>query len=394
MSIADANVDVLVVGAGPAGALAAVQLARTGLSVHIVERAPWPRPKVCGGCLSPAGVALLESVGLGQLPDRAGAATFEQLLLHHRGGQHTLPLGRGVAISRQTLDATLIDVATAQGARFTPATRATVPQTPEPLQADPGIRPVVLHSGGGTETINARMIVAADGLTGPITTAALGPAKVASNARIGLGSVIDAQANDYAPATIHMGWFRHGYTGAVVVEQGQLCIAAAIDPVWLRQQPDTLAALHRAAAAAGMPPLPPMERAILRGTPPLTRHRRILGAPRLLAIGDAAGYVEPFTGEGMTWAMASALAVTPFILENLSRWDETTPARWTDHWQRMLHARQRMCGLVSAALRSGWLAPAAVRLLAECPPLARRIAAWMHRPIAMAAQPINPGGAS
>ena len=394
MSAADATVDVLIVGAGPAGAMAAVLLARAGLRVRIVERATWPRAKVCGGCISPAGIALLESVGLGGLPARAGAATFEQLVLHHRGGRHTLPLGRGVAVSRQALDAALIDEATAQGASFTPGTRATIPQTSEPIQADPSSRPVELHSDSGTEIISTRIVLAADGLAGPVTTAALGPPVVAANARIGLGTVIDAPTNDYAPGTIHMGWFRHGYIGAVEVEQGRLCIAAAIGPMWLRQQPDTAAALTRAAAAAGMPPLLPVERSMLRGTPLLTRHHPILGGPRLLAVGDAAGYVEPFTGEGMTWAMASALAVTPFIMENLSRWDEATPAHWTDHWQRMLHARHRTCGLVSAALRSGWLVPAAVRLLAECPPLARHITAWMHRPIAMADRPFHDGGAS
>ena len=64
--------DVLVLGAGPAGAAAARQLARRGHRVLIVEKARLPRAKVCGGCLSGGALDVLQMIGLGDLPIRCG----------------------------------------------------------------------------------------------------------------------------------------------------------------------------------------------------------------------------------------------------------------------------------------------------------------------------------
>ena len=65
--------DVLVVGAGPAGAVAAHELARRGARVLLADRVDFPRGKVCGGCLSVRGLGVLNQLGLGDLPKRLGA---------------------------------------------------------------------------------------------------------------------------------------------------------------------------------------------------------------------------------------------------------------------------------------------------------------------------------
>ncbi|MHC5542449.1 FAD-dependent monooxygenase, partial [Singulisphaera rosea] len=64
--------DVIVIGAGPAGALSALLAARSGLSTLLVERKRFPRPKVCGTCLNRSAVELLESLGLGEIPASSG----------------------------------------------------------------------------------------------------------------------------------------------------------------------------------------------------------------------------------------------------------------------------------------------------------------------------------
>ena len=58
-----------------------------------------------------------------------------------------------------------------------------------------------------------------------------------------------------------------------------------------------------------------------KGTPELTRRPVRLGAERLFAVGDAGGYVEPFTGEGVLWALSGARALAPLVARVAERWD-------------------------------------------------------------------------
>ena len=78
--------DAIVVGAGPAGAMAARELARTGISVLLVDRARFPRYKVCGGCLNPRALRLLRKAGLGGLMARLGAVPLTKLRVGYRLG--------------------------------------------------------------------------------------------------------------------------------------------------------------------------------------------------------------------------------------------------------------------------------------------------------------------
>ena len=79
------NWDVVVVGAGPAGALAAIELARKGIQVLLVEKRNFPRWKVCGCCLNAQAQAVLASVGQSELIEQQGGVALDQLLLGHKG---------------------------------------------------------------------------------------------------------------------------------------------------------------------------------------------------------------------------------------------------------------------------------------------------------------------
>ena len=74
--------DALVIGAGPAGSVAARELARRGCRVLLVDKATFPRPKVCGCCVNGAAIRALERLGLGHVLDGAIAARQ-----HHGGGR-------------------------------------------------------------------------------------------------------------------------------------------------------------------------------------------------------------------------------------------------------------------------------------------------------------------
>src|SRR5262245_7358632 len=100
--------DVLIVGAGPAGSLAAHELARRGVRTLLVDRARFPRYKVCGSCLSAAGLRELAATGLGSLPALRDAPRLRSLRVHTRGHAAEIPIPAGAAISRRALDSALV----------------------------------------------------------------------------------------------------------------------------------------------------------------------------------------------------------------------------------------------------------------------------------------------
>jgi flavin-dependent dehydrogenase len=116
----------VVVGAGPAGSLAARQLAIAGIDTLLVEKARFPREKVCGCCLSARALAVLESVGLGDLAARHSAAALETLRLSCGPAHAAVAIQGGASLSRAALDCALVEAATHAGARFLSETTATV----------------------------------------------------------------------------------------------------------------------------------------------------------------------------------------------------------------------------------------------------------------------------
>ncbi|HWE38443.1 MAG TPA: hypothetical protein VG406_17860 [Isosphaeraceae bacterium] len=144
-------------------------------------------------------------------------------------------------------------------------------------------------------------------------------------------------------------------------------IAAAFDTEFVR----SLGSPARAAAAilgeAGFPPVPALESAEWRGTPALTRRASPLGDERLLLLGDAAGYVEPFTGEGMAWAIASGLAIAPIAVRAIEGWTPSLIREWSSLHHRIVGRRQLVCRAASVVLRRPWLMPLAFGALALWP---------------------------
>src|SRR5262249_52739316 len=118
-------IDVLVVGAGPAGSVAATVLARAGVHVQIVDRATFPREKLCGDTGNPGTLVLLRRIGLSARIEDRGLAV-EGMRLTGQGGvavDGRYPDGCvGRAIARRDLDWALLTSATAAGANFEPLT--------------------------------------------------------------------------------------------------------------------------------------------------------------------------------------------------------------------------------------------------------------------------------
>jgi 2-polyprenyl-6-methoxyphenol hydroxylase-like FAD-dependent oxidoreductase len=281
------------------------------------------------------------------------------------------------------MDALLVEAAQAVGVCFLPNTRAEV-------RGIAGYtRQVVLHDGASPgaspRTVVSRLVIAADGLGHPsLSRLPEFSSGVVSGSRIGAGCEVPSFPAAYGPGTIHMAIGRQGYVGLVVVETGLLNIAAAIDARWLREQGGAGPAAAAILAEARCPAISNLEHAEWQGTVQLTRRETRLAAERLFLIGDAAGYEEPFTGEGMTWAAIAGCAVAPLAARAIECWQPELAGAWTAAYRQMIIPRQRVCRTVSAVLRSRWSVAAITHLLALTPavarPLARRLVRLLNAP--------------
>jgi flavin-dependent dehydrogenase len=360
--------DVVVIGAGPAGATAALLLARGGRRVLIVERKAFPRYKVCGGCLSAAGLRHIEQLGLGPALRAQAAPHLARLELRAGGCTASLALPGGVSVSRSALDQLLVTHAIAAGVTFLPEVAAEVIE---------GSRyQVQLHAPASpieTITLAPAAIVVADGLGNPsVRSLARFGQRVRRTARIGAGTILTSRLPWLTPGAVTMVVGDGGYVGLVEVEDGQTCVAAALDPSYLRRQQGIDGAVRRLLAHAGLQ----FDRErTWTGTPALTRQATRHADRNVFLVGDASGYVEPFTGEGMTWALSAAIDAIPYVEQMLQ--GKHSAQRWHEYVLHTTRGRQRWCRAIAAGLRMPGVPAACVRILQVAPLVARPIVHWI-----------------
>lgn len=372
--------DAAVVGAGPTGALAARQLALSGLRTLLVDRSTFPRAKVCGGCISGLGRQVLKGVGLERLLEPPVAAPLDRFDLAASGRRICLPLPPGAAVSRLHFDVELVREAVRAGTAFLEGTTTIV----RGLSDECCFRRIVLQRDDRSVFARARIVIVADGLgrTSLKDHRVFAP-RVAAASRMGLGATLPASASDIAAGGVLMSVARDGYVGLVQVPGDALNLAAAVDPYAVRQR-GTVAVVRDILISAGVQPPVGLETTQWHGTGLLTRHSRRLSARRLLVLGDAAGYVEPFTGEGMTWGMLSAVLAAPLVQNWLSReaagngdglasngsFDSLSRAWARIHRAQIAH-RQRDCRILAGLLRSSMAVSVAMKLMSVAPSIAR-----------------------
>jgi flavin-dependent dehydrogenase len=266
------------------------------------------------------------------------------------------------------MDEALAQAAIRAGAQFLPETTAVVGEVAD------GERIVLLDSRGHSRRAAARIVVAASGLGGRALSGLDDLRSVESaRSRIGVEAMLREFPEEYEPGIIFMAVGKRGYVGLTRVEDGRLNVAAAVDAATLREAGGADQACIGILTEAGFPVAPEMARADWHGTIKLTRRTSRRAAERLFLIGDAAGYIEPFTGEGMSWAISSAIGIAPIVHEGVTGWT----SRLIDNWERQYHSiieqRQWVCRALAAGLRQSGLVRAAVPVLSVMP--------WLAEPV-------------
>ena len=341
--------DVLIIGGGPAGGLAALDCAAHGLRVLLVEQRLFPRWKVCGCCFNNQAQAILNSRGQNNLIVDSGGQALQSLRLGLRGREATLALPNGFALSRERFDQALINAAIKAGAT------ARFRVTAQVGTASPGYRSVRLkdRQSGATSHVKARVVLVAAGLTQRcLPQNEAGQSSIRQQSRHGAGCVLDDDSHYYPAGAIHMAIGDRGYVGLVRREDGLLNLAGAFDRDALSQGQGAIDAAQHVLNQAGFP----VPAALQQGqrwqlTAALSRSSDVVAGERFLVMGDAAGYVEPFTGEGMAWALTAGAAAAPFVLEGLDRWTEDLETRWKTTLQLHIGRRQTVCRALSSVLK-------------------------------------------
>lgn len=368
--------DAVVVGGGPAGALAALELARRGVTTLLVERARLPRDKVCGGCVNLHALRTLEQAGLGDLPARLGAVPLKEVHLVAAGRRAVLPLPGGVVLSRARLDGALVEAAREAGVEVRDGTTA------RHESVDRIGRSLRLETPAGVERATARVVLDAGGLGSRFGDEGVA-AEVEDGARIGAGTVVDARGlAETPPGRVTLAVGEPGYVGLARLEDGRLDVACALDPAAVGEAGGPAAVALAVLRANGLPEPDELNAAEWRGTPRLSRRARALAARRLLVLGDAAGFVEPFTGQGIAWALASGRAVAPLAARAAQAWTETLAREWEQVWKREVAVSQGDCRLLTQLLRRPALVRSAVGLFSHVPALARPLVRRVTRPVA------------
>ncbi len=355
--------DVVVVGGGPAGSLTALLVARAGYGVTVVDRARFPRPKACGECLNPGAVVTLGRHRLLETLDAHGPARLLGWhLLGPLGGSYraSFPDARtGRGIDRTVLDHQLLLAARDAGARVREGVRVTG------LRARPGAEAAEVELADGS-VLRARVVIGADGLHSTVarTFGATGvrrPKKASLSLHLEGVSLAPDRGTLLAGGPFTVGL-------APLDLQGRrwtlTVVAATSDAGLVPRGGEGLVGF-----AAGRCPALGRALAVARpvgaplGSGPFVRPASVVARGGVLLVGDAAGYYDPLTGQGLFGALRSAeLAAAAAVgmldappraraFERAYRQTLTESLRPTRRLQRLIELARRRPRLFEAALK-------------------------------------------
>ena len=353
--------DALIAGGGPAGATAALLLARAGKNVRIFERTVFPRTKACGEYLSAGAVRLLHELGVGEVLARV-ARPVHGVRLHGHGVQARIDFPKpGWSVPRSVLDETLLRAALDAGASLA---HARVEECED--GAECGSVGFVSLPRGVMGQAEAEIVIAADGMHSIAARKCGLAGESASGSRFALGG----HYRGFAGLDGYIDMFVQGrsYVAVNPLTDHSANVMLIVDRTELEEHRTDVEAFayDRAQQLAGR---------LLAGTQvegkrlaigPLSYRARRLAGKHVLLVGDAARFIDPFTGQGVYLAMRCARIAADCIVSGDLRSYESRA------W-REISARERAARRVSQIIASPALSRVAGSVMRRNP--------WLLRPL-------------
>ncbi len=379
--------DCVVVGAGPAGSLTALLLARAGFQVILLDRQAFPRAKPCGDCISPPANILLEQLGL--LPDvlasqpaalrgwRIFAPSGTSFAARFSDTTQDSRLHVGLAMPRALFDAVLLEGARSAGVRVLTGYRVD-----QLLRTQDQVDGVRARSGAGhTVQIKATLTVGADGLRSTVRQRLGLAARAPRLRKVGLTAQASGIAGLSDFGELHLGQgvcvglaptnaLGSACNVTLVVDAnrfGRELAGKRIDQ--FRRRLEQFPQLRERIAALEL-------QSELLASGPFDRPVSDLVAPGAALVGDAAGYYDPFTGQGIFQALIGAQLLAAAATRALSARQAGQPLHAYAVQQRRLAggARRVQRGIEFVCARPGY-AERCIAALARAPRAAARLIA-------------------
>jgi geranylgeranyl reductase family protein len=371
--------DAVVVGGGPAGSALATLLAHRGHDVLLLDAARFPRDKVCGEGVSPEAWRLLDALGATDAVRGLSPYPLRGMRLVSPDGTAFQGVYRGrerpgFAVRRLRLDAVLLDVARRAGVEVREGARVS-----RLLREGDAVAGVVVETGGVAHGVHARVVAAADGRRS-VVARSLGLLREHPRRRRfavrGHWEGMDALGEF---GEMHVGG--GGYCGVAPLAPTVANVAFVLDARDLAPAAGDLERFYRETLSRRWPRLAErLERARLLEPPraigPLALECRAVTAAGAVLVGDAAGFYDPFTGEGVTLALRTAELAAEALLPALARASAASVGRLLSYERAREAATRdkfRFNRLLQVAV--GWpeAANAVARRLARRPELADRL---------------------
>jgi geranylgeranyl reductase family protein len=334
--------DVAIVGGGPAGSSCAAFCANAGLRTLLLEREIFPREKVCGDCLNPACWPILRRLQLAERVRMLPHGVLDRVEFVSIGGRTlavTLPAGdeAEISVKRSLFDQLLLRRARELGATIVEGSTVTAVTGPDAANENWTL-------AAAAETFEARVLVAADGRNSTV-------ARLCNLLPRGAKERIALQTHLPLPDDfgnrIVLQFLPEGYSGQAPVGDGELNLC-------LVSVPQKMAALRSwAEARFGISP-----KHSWRTITPLTRAPIAAARGSLFLAGDAARVVEPFTGEGIYYALASGELAAAAIILQQGRDEEEVAASYSAAHAKLYRGRLWINRLARTAVLSPRIASA------------------------------------
>ena len=372
--------DVVVAGGGPAGCATAIFLRQRGYDVLLVDTARFPRDKVCGDSVSPEGWRLLEALeaaaavrALAPQPlvgMRLTAPDGTSFHGDYEGGQRP-----GFAARRALLDMALLEQARRAGVEVREGV-----QVEDVVRGNGHVDGVLLRASdappGSAEPVRARIVVGADGRRSMVARRLGLLSEHRRLRKFAVRGYWEGMEGLEDRGEMHVGG--RGYCGIAPLSRDAANVAFVLDRSEMGAAGGDLERFYRQTLRARWPRLAErLERATLSGVPravgPLALSAPRVWVPGAVLVGDAAGFYDPFTGEGVTLALRGAELAAEAIDAAL----QAGTARDLSAYQRArdaaTRAKFRFNHMLQYVVGRPWLANAVARKLARRPDLASRM---------------------